>query len=45
MKFGFIISSYVPKAGIRGNVLKQDFAKKYGKKLEIKNKEFMYFPE
>ena len=45
MKFGFIISSYVPKAGISVNVLKQDFAKKFGKKLEIKNSEFRFIPE
>lgn len=45
MRFGFIISSYVPKAGISANILKQDFAKKFGKKLEIKNKEFKHFPE
>lgn len=44
MRFGFIISSYVPKAGIAPNILKQDFAKKFGKKLEIKNIEFKYFP-
>jgi uncharacterized protein YjbI with pentapeptide repeats len=44
MRFGFIICSSVPKAGISANILKQDFAKKFGKKLEIKNKEFHYRP-
>lgn len=43
-KFGFIISSSVPKAGISANILKQDFAKKYGRKLEIKNRELKYVP-
>lgn len=44
MRFGFIISSSVPKAGISANVLKQDFAKKFGRKLEIKNRELEFFP-
>jgi hypothetical protein len=44
-RFGFIISSSVPKAGISTNILKQDFAKKHGRKLEIKNREFRYLPE
>jgi len=44
-KFGFIVSSMVPKAGVSTNNLKQDFAKKYGKILEIKNKVLMYTPK
>lgn len=44
MRFGFIISSSVPKAGVNANNLKQDFAKKFGRKLEIKNKELKYVP-
>lgn len=44
MRFGFVVSSSVPKAGIGTNVLKQDFAKKFGKQLEIKNREFKFFP-
>lgn len=45
MRFGFIISSSVPKAGVSANNLKQDFAKKFGRKLEIKCKELKYVPE
>jgi uncharacterized protein YjbI with pentapeptide repeats len=44
-RFGFIISSSVPKAGISSNTLKQTYAKKYGKVLEIKNRELKYIPK
>ncbi|THD32283.1 hypothetical protein [uncultured Flavobacterium sp.] len=44
-RFGFIVSSSVPKAGISTNNLKQDFAKKYGRILEIKNKVLPYTPK
>ena len=44
-RFGFIVSSMVPKAGISTNNLKQDFAKKYGKILEIKNRVLVYTPK
>jgi hypothetical protein len=44
-RFGFIISSKVPKAGVSANTLKQEFAKKYGRILEIKNKDFRYIPK
>lgn len=44
MRFGFIISSSVPKAGINVNNLKQDFAKKHGRKLEVKNRELKFVP-
>jgi uncharacterized protein YjbI with pentapeptide repeats len=43
-RFGFIVSSKVPKAGIDINNLKQDFLKNYGKKLEVKNKILFYVP-
>jgi hypothetical protein len=43
-RFGFIISSSVPKAGTKATNLKQDFAKKLGRKLEIKNKELKIVP-
>ncbi len=44
-RFGFIISSSVPKAGINSNTLKQTYAKKYGRVLEIKNRELKYIPK
>jgi hypothetical protein len=44
-RFGFIISSSIPKAGISANILKQTFAKKYGKDLEIKNRELKHMPK
>ena len=44
-KFGFIVSSSVPKAGIGANTLKQTFAKKFGKILEIKNKDYKHIPK
>lgn len=44
-KFGFIVSSMVPKAGINMNNLKQDFAKKHGRILEIKNKVLLHTPK
>jgi hypothetical protein len=43
-RFGFIVSSKVPKSGIDINNLKQDFLKNYGKKLEVKNKILFYVP-
>jgi hypothetical protein len=45
-KYGFIVSSSgIPKAQIRINNLKQDFAKgKYGVKLEIQNMVIKYKP-
>ncbi|AZA81691.1 hypothetical protein C1637_03700 [Chryseobacterium lactis] len=42
--FGFIVSSKVPSGGNDVTKLKQLFAKKYGKKLEIKNKVLIYKP-
>ena len=45
IRFGFIVSSSVPKAGISTNNLKQDFAKKHGRILEIKNKVLLYTPK
>jgi len=44
MRFGFIISSSVPKAGININILRQDFAKKHGRKLVVKNREYPFVP-
>lgn len=44
-RFGVIVSSRVPKAGISTNVLKQTFRKKYGAELEFKNREFVYKPK
>jgi len=43
-RFGFIVSSRNPLSGIETNILKQTFAKKYGKVLEIKNKNCKYSP-
>jgi len=44
-RFGFIVSSSVPKAGVNTNNLKQDFAKKHGRILEIKNKVLVHSPK
>lgn len=44
-RFGFIVSSMVPKAGVSTNNLKQDFAKKHGRVLEIKNRVLTYTPK
>lgn len=43
-RFGFIVSSRNPLSGTETNNLKQAFAKKYGKILEIKNKHCRYIP-
>lgn len=43
-RFGFIVSSRNPLSGTETNNLKQAFAKKYGKVLEIKNKNCKYYP-
>lgn len=43
-RFGFIVSSRNPLSGTETNNLKQAFAKKYGKILEIKNKNCKYKP-
>lgn len=42
--FGFIVSSRNPLSGAETNNLKQAFAKKYGKVLEIKNTHCRYIP-
>lgn len=44
-RFGFIISSKNPLSGQQTNNLKQAFAKKYGKLLEIKNIHCKYIPK
>lgn len=44
-RFGFIVSSKVPKAGINVNNLKQHFAKNHSKALEVKNKVLLYTPK
>ena len=44
-RLGFIVSSKVPSGGTDINKLKQNFAKNYGKVLEIKNKCLIYRPE
>lgn len=44
-RFGFIVSSRNPLMGQEMNILKQTFAKKYGKILEIKNKNCLYNPK
>ncbi|WP_294822384.1 hypothetical protein, partial [uncultured Flavobacterium sp.] len=43
-RIGIIVSSKVP-GGTDVNNLKQDFAKKHGKLLEIKNKDLKYRPK
>lgn len=44
-RFGFIVSSRNPLLGTETNNLKQAFAKKFGKILEIKNKNCKYIPK
>lgn len=44
-RFGFIISSRNPLSSTETNNLKQAFAKKYGKLLEIKSKEYRHRPK
>ena len=44
-RFGFIVSSKNPLSGQQINILKQTFAKKYGKLLEIKNIHYKYIPK
>lgn len=43
--FGFIISSKVPKGGTDVTKLKQLFASKFGKKLEVKNFHLIHKPK
>lgn len=44
-RFGFIVSSKNPLSGQQINILKQTFAKKHGKLLEIKNIHYKYIPK
>ncbi len=44
-RFGFIISSRNPLSSAETNNLKQAFAKKYGRLLEIKSREYKYIPK
>lgn len=44
-RFGFIVSSKNPLSGQQTNNLKQAFAKKYGKLLEIKNIHCKHIPK
>ncbi|OYU79117.1 MAG: hypothetical protein CFE23_15545 [Flavobacterium sp. BFFFF1] len=44
-RYGFIVSSKVPKSGTDVNNLKQDFAKNRGNKLEIKNRDLRHSPK
>lgn len=44
-RFGFIVSSKIPKSGIDINNLKQKFAKDFGKVLKIQNRELKHKPE
>lgn len=44
-KYGFIISSRNPLSSTETNNLKQAFAKKYGKLLEIRSREYKYVPK
>lgn len=44
-RFGFIVSSKNPLVGQATNILKLEFAKKYGKLLEIKNRHCNYIPK
>ncbi|RYJ37140.1 hypothetical protein NU08_3894 [Flavobacterium anhuiense] len=44
-RFGFIISSRNPLSSTEINNLKQAFAKRYGRLLEIKSREFKYIPK
>lgn len=41
---GFIVSSKVPSGGIDVGKLKQIFKKKYGRNLEVKNRNLLYAP-
>ncbi|MEO8254060.1 MAG: hypothetical protein ABI554_06690 [Flavobacterium sp.] len=43
--FGFIVSSRNPLSGTETNNLKQAFAKRYGKILEIKNLHYKHIPK
>jgi hypothetical protein len=45
MRFGFIVSSSIPKAGIGTNVQKQDFTKKLGRTFEVENIEMTFVPK
>ncbi|OOV13309.1 hypothetical protein [Flavobacterium sp. LM4] len=44
-RYGFIISSRNPLSSTETNNLKQAFAKKYGRLLEIKSREHKYIPK
>lgn len=44
-RFGFIVSSKIPKSGTDVNNLKQKFAKDLGKVLKIQNRELKHKPE
>lgn len=44
-RYGFIISSKNPLSSTETNNLKQAFAKKYGRLLEIKSREYKYIPK
>jgi uncharacterized protein YjbI with pentapeptide repeats len=44
-RFGFIVSSKIPKSGTDINNLKQKFAKDLGKILKIQNRELKHKPE
>lgn len=44
-RFGFIISSRNPLSSTETNNLKQAFAKRYGRLLEIKSRECKYIPK
>jgi hypothetical protein len=43
-RWGFIVSSRVPKRGVDVNKFKNEFAKKHGKLLFIKNDELVFDP-
>lgn len=44
-RFGFVVSSKNPLSNQKIKNLKQDFAKKHGKILEIKSREYRYTPK
>lgn len=44
-RYGFIISSRNPLSSTETNNLKQAFAKKYGRLLEIRSREYKYTPK
>ena len=44
-RWGFIVASRVPKSGLDVNKLKNEFAKKHGKLLFIKNDSLVFDPE